>query len=659
MTIIQVKTADQVLSAVLVPKLAPHNQNSVKLTVDFDSAWDGYGKSAVFYTKSNPTPFEKVLDANDACLVPPEVLAEPGYLFITVKGVKTSNNSVKASARLKLKVSEGMPLSVVSEPTEDVYSQLLGAYGHLNNAVAVERARIDNLATLPEGSTTGDAELTDIRVGANGKTYETAGDAVRGQFSFVDRAIRFSPTWKDGVYIRGGSEREYAAYSASDPIPINSAIIDSVVITTCAAVDQSQYAFFDKDGIVIESANIGYDGTTIKEYEITVPEGAIAMRYSCFTANKNRSYVEFIPSFSAISEVIHSLNTAEDRNLDIDVTSNAIVGKYINCLNGEPETIGSTEALQIAEIAVKSGEIYEVKGYGVDLAALYGLYSEDGTCLDVFPTEEQSSPAFFDKTITIPENCTKMVVGHYMTKKATIVKFVNFYNRAIENLHSAKKADFYKYAAGNVLCIGDSLTSGAYYGAGFDGVSIKQNYPYYLSRMNNCSVTNAGKSGYSASDWVKAYKDVYNYADFDTFVIWLGTNYGCADMPSDADIDTFIPESAPSAETANQALYLIYIIKSIIEANPNSLIFLGNVFASKSDVSQNNQVIVQIAEKYSLQVIDMSDLNYENRPELHAGINNPHFGKSGNIFIANRIANAINNYIEENPMRADFGITTE
>ena len=51
----------------------------------------------------------------------------------------------------------------------------------LSKEIDVERKRINNITKLGEGSTTGDAELADVRVGVNGKKYDTAGAAVRGQ----------------------------------------------------------------------------------------------------------------------------------------------------------------------------------------------------------------------------------------------------------------------------------------------------------------------------------------------------------------------------------------------------------------------------------------------------------------------------------------------
>jgi hypothetical protein len=57
----------------------------------------------------------------------------------------------------------------------------------------VERARINSFTTLAAGSTTGDAELIDGRVGANGITYANIGGAIRGQLrekpSLVDSII--------------------------------------------------------------------------------------------------------------------------------------------------------------------------------------------------------------------------------------------------------------------------------------------------------------------------------------------------------------------------------------------------------------------------------------------------------------------------------------
>ena len=58
--------------------------------------------------------------------------------------------------------------------------------------IATQTARIDQITNLPSGSTSGDAELIDIRVGADGITYTSAGSAVRANDSKLKDVVDFS-----------------------------------------------------------------------------------------------------------------------------------------------------------------------------------------------------------------------------------------------------------------------------------------------------------------------------------------------------------------------------------------------------------------------------------------------------------------------------------
>lgn len=82
----------------------------------------------------------------------------------------TSTKPVQNQAIARAIVSLNAELDITNEKAAE-----------MDAAMVVERARIDNLVALPAGSTTADAELTDIRINGEGYTYSTAGGAVRAE----------------------------------------------------------------------------------------------------------------------------------------------------------------------------------------------------------------------------------------------------------------------------------------------------------------------------------------------------------------------------------------------------------------------------------------------------------------------------------------------
>lgn len=217
---------------------------------------------------------------------------------------------------------------------------------------------MNGLSTLQEGSTTGDAELIDIRTGVDGTVYESAGNAVREQLEqIIDKTLDATPDYVEvteglTVLTSGGLivyNKQNNAYTIAALEENNSPFSYTVGCNVMPneqikMLCQSFYNNYTGAGIVFTASegNIplwtdsipiiptnNYDcfaGNTSSawidcEYEVTVPEGAKKVWIRGRDANSTKIYKKKMTYHSKIptrtSELINDTHFVSNTKLPV------------------------------------------------------------------------------------------------------------------------------------------------------------------------------------------------------------------------------------------------------------------------------------------------------------------------------------------------------
>jgi len=151
MSQLKARCIDQVLTFENTPVITSGDVNYDTIMFDFCSRWDGYTKTAIFY-RSEDEVYYQLLDEANTCNIPNEVLTEKGDVYIGVFG--TSGDTTLTSQVLKYKITKGAITENLkpSDPTPDIYSQILSRYAEIIEKLERQFQKLEDLQSQYTGA---------------------------------------------------------------------------------------------------------------------------------------------------------------------------------------------------------------------------------------------------------------------------------------------------------------------------------------------------------------------------------------------------------------------------------------------------------------------------------------------------------------------------
>ena len=302
-----------------------------------------------------------------------------------------------------------------------------------NSRISVLEGRMDEYASLPDGSTSGDAELIDIRVGESGKVYPTAGDSVRGQIYNLTRNEIIQANNIENGYYTYDTHTSILTFTESEnwvstKYNVNENDIIRIKTTT---YNESIYAILlmGFDGLLYTRYMQGSSSEKYDEIVLKIPFGVKYIIVNCTTR------------LSATAEPIISKLISE-RYIDDLLYLNAnyvpiIPNNVVDIVNNEV-SISESSAWKYCAINVNEGEKLYIETTGYSNSRRDWIITDSsGNVLESATAHNASQTITIKYVLIMPTNANKLYVN-CRTDNDLIIKEI--YDKVIEN--SSKKDDY-------------------------------------------------------------------------------------------------------------------------------------------------------------------------------------------------------------------------
>lgn len=497
--------------------------------------------------------------------------------------------------------------------------------------VEVERQRINNLSSLDGGSTTGDAELLDGRVGANGVTYSNIGTAIRLQANEkIDGDINNNQYyWEAGAYNSNGNKVDYANDTHTRTVTFLPRRLKGISNNSSKKFDLLVYdktGTFERVVAVANGTTVTFEENKLYNIHIAIPFTNIisTVENVVFTTKPNKYDVLIVEESNKTKKEIGVPVKCEVTQYDkVSIKPDGATQKFDGWYTSDFRKCEGYKYLVCEDVAFfKNVVLNALSFYDKDKQYIGGIYHPD------INGESGNGYIRFTGSVKIPDNAYYFRDGKYKYNaiesknlitlcdvEIPITKIKNEIARIdkeIEDLKNKKDEKDEKIDMGNTLCIGDSLTQGDYGSNPPGTINIKaENYPFYLNKYLNIffktNVINAGKCGFTATTyWESKVKNI-DFTNVKTIVIMLGTNGYLTDT---LEVDTTITkgqtyQNYANTHTGNYCKIIEYCLEKT--SNLAQIILVTPPKTSQRDKAKMEllvEVIKKIGKKYSLKVID-------------------------------------------------------